>query len=914
MKIIRSHPVRIAALACAAWIAATMSVSAQTTNWIAYNNYRNGPTVPPHVPTPNSWGTGTNVTSIDLGDPGNTSGPLVNHSTGITLPVTLTVARTGGNDSFGALGRPMPTNTPMARLFLGICDLSADGLIGVRTNATDHRFVTLTFGGLNPAKRYVFRGTTARNGGYGTRWSQAAISAGGFTDAHINGAGGPGVLTGNNFPASALGPGQAAFNSGANPEGAVVGWNDIAPLPDGTFIITQDGYNGAIPGGVANGPYGYAFTAIMLAEVEIVAPTITVNPAASTTVEQNRPFSLSVTATGAPLNYQWYKGGSEISGATFATYSVAQAQVIDSGMYYAVVYNALARRTSTVAQVTVFADTTAPAVETIFTYPTVDSAGVATLDQIIIEFNEPVTPASVNKPVSYTVPGGGNPVSVIVTNERSVVLVLGTPLAENADYSVTLSGATDAVGNVAGSSAAPFHSWVSGIGNGLLMESYPAEDPSLAVESLFTDPDYPNNPDRRDTLRAFDTRLVYPDDSRDAYGARIRGVFIPPVSGDWRFFARMPVFGVVNLNPNGTDPAGAREILRQSTQNPPYNWDRLQSSLVALRAGRAYYIEGIYKNVTGADYLKVAARLAGTGAPLPVDSPDTDAPDANSLAGAIIAFPLAPRNLGGTLTIVQDVADITVDENNPATFSVQVSNPSQLPLQYQWFRDGSPISGANGPTYFIEPTIAADNGARFSVQVAKVGNVVTSRAARLTVTPDTHGPRISEIISSYTNLSAVIVRFNERVNASDAGDPFTFDKVGDISVFSSTLEADGRTVTLVLVEAMVASQTYPLMVQSLRDLSGIVINPNPTIMNFVAGGFDLPRLAIVGSPDYADISWPAPSTGFVLEETSQLMLPVSSTVWTPVTTAPTVISGRNTVNVFTPGGNKFYRLRLPPTP
>jgi hypothetical protein len=559
--------------------------------------------------------------------------------------------------------------------------------------------------------------------------------------------------------------------------------------------------------------------------------------------------------------------------------------------------------------VTVFPDNTAPTVQSIFSYPTVDSSGVATLNQIIIEFNEAVTESSVNKTTTYTVPGGGNPASVIVSNSSTVVLMLSSPLAEDTDYSVTLSGATDLVGNAAGSSSPTFHSWVAGIGNGLLMESYPTEDSALTVESLFTDADYPNNPDRRDTLRAFDTRLVYPDDLRDNYGARIRGVFIPPVSGDWRFFARMPVFGVLYINPNGTDESGKIEIIRQSTQNPPYTWDRLQSSLVRLSAGRAYYIEGVYKQVTGADFFKVAARPAGTGAPTPVDSPDTDAPDANSLAGAIIAFPLAPRNVGGTLTIVQDVADITIDENNPAVFSIQVSNPSGLPLQYQWFRGGNPIGGANGPTYEIEPTLA-DDGATFSAQVAKVGNAVTSRSARLSVRPDTHGPQVIEVFSSYATLDRLTVKFNERVNADDATDPFAFDPDASLGVLTATVRSDGRTVDLTLAP-MTLQQSYHLTV-SIRDLVDNYISPNPTTINFVAGGSDLPRLTITTSPDYADISWPSPSTGFVLEEASQLMLPVSATVWTTVSTPPSLINGRLTVSVLTVGGTKmFYRLRQP---
>lgn len=84
-----------------------------------------------------------------------------------------------------------------------------------------------------------------------------------------------------------------------------------------------------------------------------VFPTITTHPS-NATVTDNQPVTFSVAATGtAPLAYQWFKTGVSISGATSASYTIANAHAADAGLYKCRVTNSVGTADSTEATLTV---------------------------------------------------------------------------------------------------------------------------------------------------------------------------------------------------------------------------------------------------------------------------------------------------------------------------------------------------------------------------------------------------------------------------------------------------------------------------------------------------------------------------------------------------------------------------------
>jgi hypothetical protein len=83
-------------------------------------------------------------------------------------------------------------------------------------------------------------------------------------------------------------------------------------------------------------------------------------------------------------------------------------------------------------------------------------------------------------------------------------------------------------------------------------------------------------------------------------------------------------------------------------------------------------------------------------------------------------------------SITSQPVSITVLAGGTASFSVGVTGAT--PLAYQWYRNGSAISGATSSAYVLSTT-TSDNGTQFTVVASNSAGTATSNAALLTINP-----------------------------------------------------------------------------------------------------------------------------------------------------------------------------------
>lgn len=121
--------------------------------------------------------------------------------------------------------------------------------------------------------------------------------------------------------------------------------------------VTFDGYVLGVPEGqprAANNSRVLRDNAQLMVDTRpaVDPPAITAQPQA-VTIAAGQSFTLSVTATGSNLSYQWKLDGAIVSGATGSSYSKNAATTADAGSYTVTIANAAGQVTSNPASLTV---------------------------------------------------------------------------------------------------------------------------------------------------------------------------------------------------------------------------------------------------------------------------------------------------------------------------------------------------------------------------------------------------------------------------------------------------------------------------------------------------------------------------------------------------------------------------------
>jgi glucose/arabinose dehydrogenase len=106
---------------------------------------------------------------------------------------------------------------------------------------------------------------------------------------------------------------------------------------------------------------------------------------------------------------------------------------------------------------------------------------------------------------------------------------------------------------------------------------------------------------------------------------------------------------------------------------------------------------------------------------------------ADGVPGAL--FRIDPLTTTGAPVITGEPQDVQVASGGSASFSVTAAGST--PLSYQWYRNGSAISGATSSGYTLPTVTTTDSGSTFQVRVTNPAGTVWSRTASLTVASNT---------------------------------------------------------------------------------------------------------------------------------------------------------------------------------
>ena len=592
-------------------------------------------------------------------------------------------------------------------------------------------------------------------------------------------------------------------------------------VPGGPAII--DGTQNVIPRSMFATNYSFGCPPTFF--FDNLGPVAVTSQPASTTVNELFPATFSVSVDGSPsYSFQWYSNNVPVPGATAATLTFIPLRYANGASYQVIVANGFSTVTSAPAILTVVSDTAPPTVVNVLSAP----SGVA----LGIVFSEPLTLLQATNPANYIITNAAGAVlahSVSVLPELSpdgrTVALRTVAQDSGGQYFLVLNNLADRAGVpnqiVPNPTVVPFTAsdlfYAPGV---VLFRAYPAGGGN-AIATLTNHPTYLNNtPDYEQVISSMNSRAASPpynNNSRDNYGGSVSGHFIPPTSGNWIFYISSDDDGLLLMNTNGPNSSGKAPVRFAPGCCRALSGGSDPTVPITLIAGQAYFIEALFKEGGGGDYVEVAARLQGAVTPLVV------------IGSGNLAF-------ASRLSITQNPTNLTLLEGQNASFNVGVSvaGAGGGSQRYQWQRseDGTGASftnivGATLSSYTFR-AFGVDSNIQFRVIVSLPGlQTNTSSAATLTVLRDTVPPTLLSVRVG-EDRSSLILTYSEAIDPAVASDPGNFYFLEPGAPVALTRVVNGNVITVTYDTQFQPNTSYLLYGDGQADEFGNSTVPSTT--------------------------------------------------------------------------------------
>jgi hypothetical protein len=502
--------------------------------------------------------------------------------------------------------------------------------------------------------------------------------------------------------------GNGTLTSTTTPLQIATGVAEAAAGEKHSFYLKTDGSLWAMGynqyGELADGTTTERNTAIKLTQ-----PAITQQPTArSVSVGTSVAFSATVTSTGA-ATYQWFKDGTAISGATATTYSLASTTAASAGNYSLVATNWLGSTTSTVAALTVISPvsiTTQPTAQTVV------AGNTATFSVV----------ASGSAPLTYQWSKDGIAISGATVASYGIA---ATTTANAGSYTVLV---TNSVGSVA---STPATLTVSPAGVAPSITTQPLGQ-SLGLGTSAT----------LSVVAAGTSPLAY---QWSKNGTAIIGATSASLTFSSLTAGDAGSYSVVVSNALGSVTSNAASL---AVISPPTITIQPANQTVVAGAPLTLSVSASGAGPLTYQWSKNGTAINGAISPT-FNLSSSAAIDAGSYR-VVVSTP------GASVTS----NTVTVTVNTPPTISSQpisgniysgsplaltVSAGGTSPLNYQWFKDGTAISGAVSATYTLTGSTLNRAGSYYVVVTNVAGNVTSNTSTIFTPPLITTQPASSSV-------------------------------------------------------------------------------------------------------------------------------------------------------------------------